>query len=362
MSQKIMMPALTAMLSVRSGDSREQVENFLRELFDVIRSALEEGESVKVPGMGIFKTIDVEARKSVDVNTGADTIIPEHKKIVFLPCKELASSVNAPFEMFETVELPEEIQLESPEETETPIDEAADEIVEAAELPVKELAEELPVKELAEELVEAELPMEANAEVNVPEVMSTHDTGTDSEIEAPRRRFWPGFWAGFGAAAVCAILIWVAVTQLPQSTCPEPSGHAPGEAVAIPPVDADGSTTDVRADATVPDTLRAPDVKSSLAAADSNPSVPTGPSDAPVYDMITKTRYLTTMAKDHYGNYHLWPYIYRENAKILGHPDRIKPGTRVVIPDLAKYGVDPKNADHIDKAKRLGVEIYARYQ
>ena len=204
--------------------------------------------------------------------------------------------------------------------------------------------------------------MEANAEVNVQEFMSTHDTGTDSGIEAPRRRFWPGFWAGFGAAAVCAILIWVAVTLLPQSTCPEPSGHAPGEAVAIPPVDADGSTTDVRADATVPDTLRVPDAKSSVAVADSNPSVPTGPSDATVYDTITKTRYLTTMAKDHYGNYHLWPYIYRENGKILGHPDRIKPGTRVVIPDLAKYGVDPKNADHIDKAKKLGVEIYARYQ
>ena len=91
---------------------------------------------------------------------------------------------------------------------------------------------------------------------------------------------------------------------------------------------------------------------------------PTKPSDSEkvVMDTITKTRYLTTMAKDHYGNYHLWPYIYEANKKILGHPDRIKPGTAVVIPPLSRYGVDPSNPEDIAKAKRKGSEIYARYQ
>ena len=97
-------------------------------------------------------------------------------------------------------------------------------------------------------------------------------------------------------------------------------------------------------------------------------SVPTEPSDEPaalnndpVYDTITKTRYLTTMAKEHYGNYHLWPYIYEENKSILGHPDRIRPGTRVRIPSLEKYGIDPKNPDDIAKAKKKGVQIYAKW-
>ncbi|MDE5872060.1 MAG: HU family DNA-binding protein [Muribaculaceae bacterium] len=89
--------------------------------------------------------------------------------------------------------------------------------------------------------------------------------------------------------------------------------------------------------------------------------VPTAPSDAVVYDTISTTRYLTTMAKTHYGNFNLWPYIYEENKAILGHPDRIRPGTPVVIPKLSKYGVDPKNKDDIEKAKKMGVEIYARY-
>lgn len=90
--------------------------------------------------------------------------------------------------------------------------------------------------------------------------------------------------------------------------------------------------------------------------------VPTQPSDKKVYDTISTTRYLTTMARDHYGSYHLWPYIYEENKGFLGHPDRIRPGTQVVIPDLKKYNVDPKNPADIAKAKKLGAAIYARYQ
>ena len=93
-----------------------------------------------------------------------------------------------------------------------------------------------------------------------------------------------------------------------------------------------------------------------------NEEVPTRPSDEPVYDTISTTRFLTTMAKEHYGNFNLWPIIYEENKDILGHPDRIKPGTKVVVPSLEKYGVDPHKAADIARIKQKGVEIYARYK
>ncbi|MDE5871820.1 MAG: hypothetical protein K2H22_07755 [Muribaculaceae bacterium] len=79
------------------------------------------------------------------------------------------------------------------------------------------------------------------------------------------------------------------------------------------------------------------------------------------YDAIGKTRYLTTMSREYYGNPNFWPYIYEENKAKFGHPDRIKPGTPVIVPSLKKYGVNPKNPADIEKAKRLGKEIYARY-
>ncbi len=96
-------------------------------------------------------------------------------------------------------------------------------------------------------------------------------------------------------------------------------------------------------------------------------SVPTQPSDQPTkpepeYDTITTTRYLTTMAKDHYGNYHFWPYIYEENKTILGHPDRIRPGTKVKIPPLSKFGVSPDDPADVKRAKQKGVEIYSRFR
>lgn len=85
-------------------------------------------------------------------------------------------------------------------------------------------------------------------------------------------------------------------------------------------------------------------------------------SNQAITDTITRTRYLTTMAKQYYGNYNLWPYIYMENQSFLGHPDRIKPGTKVVVPPLSKYGVDPKDPAQIEKARKMGVEIYNRFK
>lgn len=86
-----------------------------------------------------------------------------------------------------------------------------------------------------------------------------------------------------------------------------------------------------------------------------------GKSDYIGYDTVSKTRYLRTMAKEYYGNAELWPYIYEENRHKLGDPDRIRPGSSVKIPKLDKYGVNPNNPADIEKAKRLGREIYSRY-
>lgn len=79
------------------------------------------------------------------------------------------------------------------------------------------------------------------------------------------------------------------------------------------------------------------------------------------YDRIGKDRFLITMARDYYGNPYFWPYIYEENRVKFAHPDRITPGTGVVVPNLNKYGVNPNNPADVQKAKELGKEIYARF-
>lgn len=417
-SEKVTLAGLTARLSVRTGDTKRQTEDFLRELFALISDELEKGESVKVPGLGVFKSIEVEARKSVNVNTGEETLIPGHRKIVYMASKELSATVNEPFSMFQTIELTDEAvaELEGAEAAE-PEPEAV------CDVPFASTVYELEEPEvIAESEHERESAQEAESEL-IPEQpeafqpaseespdsdddpkdpkdlndlndsndltdsndlkdfkdskdLTDPDISEDSEVPAiPKKRFWPGFLIGFAAACLIAFVAVWALFEYGVLSTERIAGaetKAESEAVAatpalteVPTVEPDKAIDEAELVVKEPDVrqpeVQEPEVQKQATKAEAEPSVPTQPSDKKVYDTITKTRYLTTMAKDHYGNYHLWPYIYKENEKILGHPDRIRPGTKVVVPPLSKYGVNPDNKADIDKAKKLGNEIYARY-
>lgn len=429
-SEKVTLAGLTARLSVRTGDTKRQTEDFLRELFALIAGELEKGESVKVPGLGVFKSIEVEARKSVNVNTGEETLIPGHRKIVYMASKELSATVNEPFSMFQTIELSDEAvaELEGAEAVEPEPEAVCDvpfastvyeleepEVIaeselerESAQEAASELIPELPeaASTLIPELPEAFEPaskespdsddgtndpndpkdlndlrdsndlkdskdLKDSNDLNDLKDTTDPDISEDSEVPAiPKKRFWPGFLIGFAAACLIAfVAVWalfeygvLSSDRLAEAE-PKPEVKAaamtPGS-VEVPAVEPDKSKAEPEPAAKEPE-VQQPEVQKSAPEAETEPPVPTQPSDKKVYDTITKTRYLTTMAKDHYGNYHLWPYIYKENEKILGHPDRIRPGTKVVVPPLSKYGVNPDNKADIDKAKKLGNEIYARY-
>lgn len=390
-SEKVTLAGLTARLSVRTGDTKRQTEDFLRELFALIAGELEKGESVKVPGLGVFKSIEVEARKSVNVNTGEETLIPGHRKIVYMASKELSATVNEPFSMFQTIELTDDAVTELEESESTEPEPVCD-------VPFASTVYEL---EEPEVMAEAELERESVQEYaaeSIPEQPETFqpaseespnsdddpkdpkdpkdlkdlkdpedpDISEDSEIPAiPKKRFWPGFLVGFAAACLIAfVAVWtlcqygVLSTERMAEAKPKPASEAITVNNAMTHVP-EGVPDESKAEAEPVGKEQI--LEQSAPEPEAEPPVPTQPSDKKVYDTITKTRYLTTMAKDHYGNYHLWPYIYKENEKILGHPDRIRPGTKVVVPPLSKYGVNPDNKADIDKAKKLGNEIYARY-
>lgn len=63
------------------------------------------------------------------------------------------------------------------------------------------------------------------------------------------------------------------------------------------------------------------------------------PRAAIVTDTVKANRYLTTMARRHYGKKIFWVYIYEENKNIIDDPDHIAPNTVVVIPPAEKYGI-----------------------
>ncbi len=361
MKQKIVFPTLVANLAIQSGKSKKQCEDFLRELFGIIEEELTVGESVKIKGLGTFKLINVDPRKSVDVNTGEDIEIPGHKKVTFIPAKELSERINEPFSMFESVELPDDVQPGSYNNIDTENTSPLD-IENSKKYDEQPNIEDTEVQLIQEQLTEPE----NDPEQTIPEINTESNPvccdDSDSyeyyeETPAPSKRF--RFLWGFISGITLTLVILMAAffllggeiknildlkSSLNKET-PTISNIEKGKSKE----NQDTVASDIHVDSAKPN-------------AEVENAVLTMPSDVPVYDTISRTRYLTTMAKEHYGNYNLWPYIYIENQKILGHPDRIKPGTRVVIPSLSKYGVNASDPEDIRRAKSKGVEIYSRYQ
>ena len=410
MDNKITLSVLAQMLSDRTGSSRQECEELLRSFFRTISASLAAGEPVKVRGFGTFKISAVDARMSVDVSSGEDYEIPAHNRIVFIPAKELAVMVNAPFSMFETIELSDEVADEELMEAETPAernaapveDEDAD-APEAPEVPGSEApgleTPEVPGSEAPEEIremAEAEEAEEAAEAVEVtpspsapapekgsaaPQMQQDSEAPDSCAVVAQtventaveqRRKFHHGFIWGMAAAVAVVVAGCVALyflnddfgAMMGRRSAP---GQPPAVAAAEPaPAASRADAADVAeaADMTLAESDVDGIVEDEVPEKDEAAvnAVPTRPSDQPVYDTVTPTSALGTLARKHYGNYHFWPYIYKENEKILGHPDRIRPGTRVVIPPLSKYGVNPNDAADLAKAKRLGAEIYARYK
>lgn len=454
MNSKLTLPDIIAALSQHTGLSRSVCDRFIKSTFTIVADTIVAGENVKIRGLGTFKASDVGERKSVNVNTGAEIIIPGHKKVTFSPDKALAELINSPFALFEPVELNEDVTEQMLSQAESPVegaqivqteldntqharasvsdvtqsaqsgDEYSDEHQVYSDDLDTRIQDQLPKSEEVEQGVndEQESAQESNAsqedlytsQVNnesphseppeppvtapaVPPALIVEKTGsTDSlsdeedsndnskveihvhspECHAPR--FRRGIYIGAVAAVIGIVLLMTGWRLLfPESFCTVTGTQlVPNEqqlisetvTEAVPAVYVASNVDSVSSDTLHEDERIKPlgkpnEVDASVAPTkESDTGHRTNAVPAKVYDTITTKRFLTTMAKEHYGDYNLWPYIYDENRSILGHPDRIKPGTRVVIPPADKYGIDANNPECVKQAKRRGVEIYAKYR
>ena len=77
--------------------------SFVEKMFSVLQDGLQDEKIVKIKGLGTFKVISVQSRKSIDVNTGEPILIDGRDKISFTPDSDMRDYVNRPFAQFETV-------------------------------------------------------------------------------------------------------------------------------------------------------------------------------------------------------------------------------------------------------------------
>lgn len=291
--------------------SDADAENFLRELFSLAAESLEEDGEVNVPFVGRF--------------------VVTSETVAFVPDLEFAEAVNAPFAAFEPVELPEGMDdTEEPAESE-PEEAVPTEPAEAAEEEIAAAAEFEEENDAVEEPVGPIGPISPIGPIAEPEP----EVAPAAAAERPRRSAWVWAWTLlFGA--LCFGCGW-AVGRFSA-----PAGQT-GQTSQTSQTSQTGPTC-------LTDSIVEPE-----------PEPEPEPAPVVVTDTITATRYLTTMARAHYGQMEYWVYIYEENASQLGHPDRLNAGTVVVIPPAAKYGLTPGDPEKLKEASVKAIEIYSRF-
>ena len=171
--ERISIQEIANVLVAKSGLKKKDAERFGTTLFEVVKDGLASDRLVKIKGLGTFKVIDIEARESVNVNTGERVLIEGHEKITFTLDATMKELVNKPFSQFETVVLNEGVVFDDmPEEPTPPIETLVSDEEEPA--PVEEPTPEEPEPEepIQEEVTEPEVIIQPETEIQTEELQT----------------------------------------------------------------------------------------------------------------------------------------------------------------------------------------------
>ncbi|WP_300728295.1 HU family DNA-binding protein [uncultured Bacteroides sp.] len=178
MNEKLTIQDLIDLLAKRHAMEQTDADAFVKTFFALIEEALETDKYVKIKGLGTFKLIEVEARESIDVNTGERIEIQEHTRISFVPDSSMRDWVNKPFSHFETVVLNENTHFDDIPEDNLPETISADTLDDD----FSEEAEEMEISEEPEPT--SDNHTDADEKVLGAEEVIPEETEPDKETEA----------------------------------------------------------------------------------------------------------------------------------------------------------------------------------
>ncbi len=324
---------------------------FVRETFALAYETLAAGDAVVIKGLGEFSGTE--------------------GSVLYRPDRELADAVNAPFAAFSAVELPDGMDLIEDDQPSGDGDDVAETgidpepvVVDMQQEPA--CAEDIPAgQDSAREIDE-------NADSRQNETVCRNDSACidhDSSVPAdavvscvcddsdgtrrPRRRNYAWIWILAMALGCLEIGFLAGRLSAPSVAVVEPTDIS-----ADTEERGDGNAEDdCHRDETAPVAADNRMSDSIACAAESLMQQHTV-----VTDTVRAGRFLTTMARIHYGQMEYWVYIYMENAGRLGDPDRLEAGTVVVIPPASKYGLVAGDAAKIREATAKAAEIYTQYK
>lgn len=355
-NQIIPLNRLAEILAEKVGISVADAQKFIRQYFETISYGLGSGSDVAIKGLGSFsRTADRE------------------NPLQFTPDDSLSQILNAPFEAFVPIPIPGDVDMsetnvsdddttteatlsddnmeeQDEDENSTPIED--DDIESDDETKTLNVARQEDNDDSSDETLNNKPEEEPNEK---PEIGQEKSEDFDDDIEEhaevyvlphrKRRTFiWCILFTLIGVASGFAIGYYFH-DQINAYFCTAESSN-------VQPVDSDmvkDTTDNIKLEPQ--DTVQ------------QNVAVDTIAKPQPRYDVVTAKQFLTTLAGKYYGVKDYWVYIYEANKSRLKHPDRIKPGTRILIPEITDYLSDPTPTEkNIEQARHKAAQIYARYK
>lgn len=99
---------LLADIAASSGCDRREVDSFVRSFVNVLDKGIVDDGVVKIKGFGTLKLQWNEPRKSVNVRTGEEYVIPGHNKLVFVPENAVKDLINEKYAQMRAMDVNEE--------------------------------------------------------------------------------------------------------------------------------------------------------------------------------------------------------------------------------------------------------------
>ncbi len=413
MNERLSLQDLIDLLAKQQNITKKDAELFLRELIAVISENIEKGESVKIKDFGVFKLVKVNARKSVDVNTGEAIEIPAHYKLSFVPDKLLKEAVNRPFSHFESVVLEDGVTFDGMESsTDDPDEEEQDavsnnekeNIEKGLNKDISNIVEdhsetepeiitvsyteeiiEIPVEEenqfetkaensdsLVGEKIEEILPEVEDREEIIPHkityaestYMSAEESVFEEENEKSRnKKKVIGYTIAFLLIALIGVGIFFSenIRRYLQDGVWEKETKIVISYENKPLKDITSEKKDSIGAVVVVPVADSSAIQKPIET-NHRPQTEKPQTDNKPLTMLTiaSGHTLRNISLEYYGHKSFWIYIYEENKDKIKNPNNVPLGTQLVIPAPSKYGIDVKNKDSVKKARAKEEEIFAK--
>lgn len=115
--EKITITDLRKTISKQMSLSEDKASRFLAALIPAIIEGLKRDKLVRISGLGTFKLVWVEPRKSVNIQTGEDILLDGYNKLTFIPESYIREQINEPYSGLEAVRVDEHGQPLDPQST-----------------------------------------------------------------------------------------------------------------------------------------------------------------------------------------------------------------------------------------------------